>query len=182
MQKYKWGKNAKWILCAGILSLCFSLIQTNEIQIASATDGKDALQHHTTDKENIGKEQPLSHEQIISLTNQFMDTLVQKTEDNKVMNFDTKGKLLQAFDDITTKEVASTYVNYYYYEDADGLYMIPTEAPPWFNEENDYHMVQLDNNKVKVEQDNESALYGSYTIAFEFTFDETWKITKITHA
>src|SRR5690625_936512 len=181
MRKNKWGKNVKWILCAGILSLCFFLIQTNEIQIASATDVKEAVNHNTTNAEIQNKDHTLSHKQIVALTDQFMDTLVQKTEDNKVINFDTKEKLLHAFDDIATKKVASTYVDYYYYEEADGLYMIPTETPPWFNKENDYNVVQLGNNKVKVEQENESALSGSYTVAYEFTFDKTWKITKITH-
>ncbi|HLR41445.1 MAG TPA: hypothetical protein VK091_07185 [Virgibacillus sp.] len=181
MRKDKLGKNVKWILCAAILSLCFFLIQTDELQIASATDVKDVLNHSTTNAEISNEDQTLSHEQIIALTDQFMETLVQKTEDNKVINFDTKEKLLHAFDDIATKKVASTYVDYYYYEEADGLYMIPTETPPWFNKENDYNVVQLGNNKVKVEQENESALSGSYTVAYEFTFDKTWKITKITH-
>src|SRR5690625_7378097 len=107
MKKDKRSKNVKWILCAGILSLCFFLMQTNEIQIASATDVKEAVNHYTTNAENQNKYHTLSHKQIVALTDQFMDTLVQKTEDNKVINFDTKEKLLHAFDDIATKKVAS---------------------------------------------------------------------------
>src|SRR5690625_4379047 len=152
MKKDKRSKNVKWILCAGILSLCFFLIQTNEIQIASATDVKEAVNHNTTNAEIPNKDHTLSHKQIVALTDQFMDTLVQKTKDTKVINFDTKEELLHAFDGITTKEVALTYVDYYYYEEADGLYMIPTETPPWFNKENDYNVVQLGNGKAKVDR------------------------------
>src|SRR5699024_12685811 len=101
------------------------------------------------------EEQTWTYEHIITITAQCIETLVQKTEDNKVINFDTKEKVLHAFDDIATKKVASTYVDYYYYEEADGLYMIPTETPPWFNKENDYNVIQLGNNRVKVEKDNE---------------------------
>src|SRR5690625_3123088 len=113
MRKDKRGKNVKWVLCAGILSLCFFFIQTTELQIVSATDVKEALNHSTTNAEIPNKDHTLSHEQIIALTDQFMETLVQKTKDTKVINFDTKEKILHAFDDIATKEVASTYVDYY---------------------------------------------------------------------
>src|SRR5690625_5725860 len=120
--------------------------------------------HNTTNAENQNKYHTLSHKQIVALTDQFMDTLVQKTEDNKVINFDTKEKLLHAFDDIATKKVASTYVDYYYYEEADGLYMIPTETPPWFNKENDYNVVQLGNKDRKSTRLNSSHVAISYPV------------------
>src|SRR5699024_3713368 len=151
MTKSKHRRNIKWILSAGVLILFFFLIQTNGAQTASATNGQGASNHEKAQTQD----HTLSHEQIITLTDQFMETLVQQTKDNnKVVNYHTKEELLAAFDKISTKEVALTYVDFYYHEDVDGLYIIPTETPPWFNKENDYDMVQLDNNKVKVEQEN----------------------------
>lgn len=189
MRKNRRGKNLKWILPAGVLLLLLILIQSNGLQIASATSIKGAQNHKTTttnvstiDEVNQKDDQTLSHEQIVTLTDQFMDTLVQKTDNNKVMDYHTKEELLNRFDEITTRNVASTYVDSYYHEASDGLYIIPTETPPWFNKENDYDMVQLDNNKVKVEQKNKSAMYGTYTVVYEFTRDTNWKITNITHA
>ncbi|QKY69757.1 hypothetical protein [Lentibacillus sp. CBA3610] len=133
--------------------------------------------------ERKGFQEELSHDQIVSLTDQFMDTILQETDEtNKVVQFDTKAGLLNEFTKITTKEVASGYVDFYFREESDGLYIKPTETPPWFQESNGYDMIQKDNKTMKVVQENTTALYGTYTIKLEFTWQENqWYITNIIH-
>ncbi|TFJ92811.1 hypothetical protein [Lentibacillus salicampi] len=132
-------------------------------------------------KDNV--QHDLSHEQITSMTDQFMDNLLQETDNrNKVIHYDTKSDLLGEFEKIAAKEVASKYVQYYFDEQSDGLYIKPTETPPWFQEQHDYDKIKKDDNTVEVVQTNQTDLYGTYTVTFEFTWeDNQWTITSIDH-
>jgi hypothetical protein len=127
--------------------------------------------------------QSISRNEIIRLTDEFIATLVQDTDLNyQVQNYHNKVSLLQAFEKIATEEVVTPYIDYYFKEEHDRLYIVPTETPPWFIKQNEYDVVQLDNNKVLVKQENNSELYGEYGIDIEFTFaNQEWKITKIIH-
>lgn len=145
--------------------------------LSQTIDSKD----RTIDNERFTHE--LSHDQIVSLTDQFMETLVQETnERNQVIHFDTKSVLLEEFEKITTKEVAADYVEFYFTEKNGELYIKPTETPPWFNENSDYDMIHEGNHTVKVIQENTTDLYGTYTIMIEFKWkDGQWRITGISH-
>ena len=125
----------------------------------------------------------ITHDEIVELTDEFMATLVQDIDRNfKVKNYKDKASLIKAFGKITTEEVVRTYIDYYYIEKNDSLYIVPTETPPWFNKQNEYDVVQLEKNKVLVKQENKSELFGDYGIDIEFTFANLeWKITKIIH-
>ncbi len=127
--------------------------------------------------------QLISQDEIVNLTDEFMNILVQETdEDYQVKAYEDKASLLQAFYHITTEEVVKPYVDTYYYEQNGALYIIPTETPPWFDKQNDYDVLQLEENKILVKQENQSDLYGAYRIDLELTYATPgWKITKITH-
>lgn len=136
---------------------------------------------HQDDTEEASGDQTITHEEIVGLTDKFMEQLVQEIdEDYRVVHFDTKEALEASFDHIAKREVTAEYVDFYYEETADGLYILPTETPPWFIKENDYNVIQLKKDQVEVIQENQTDLYGAYTITYEFSFDvDGWKITKI---
>lgn len=128
------------------------------------------------------KQSVISHQKIVQLTNQFMDILVQDIDhNNRVINYFTKEELLEQFEMIMSKEAAMPYVDFYYEEKVDGLYIIPTETPPWFNQANDYDMMPINENQIKVTQENNSELYGKYIIELIFTYKDEWKITEVNH-
>jgi len=133
-------------------------------------------------KANAGNIPELSHEQIVSTLGEFMEILVQETDEHGiVLRIDNLEDLYQAFDALAAREVVQPYVEYYYTETEEGLYLLPTETPPWFIPENEYD-IKTSGNKVTITQQNTTDLYGTYTIEIEFTFDGSqWKITKITH-
>ncbi|SFM48360.1 hypothetical protein SAMN04487943_12146 [Gracilibacillus orientalis] len=135
--------------------------------------------------ENIKREaetNDITHEEIVKLTDTFMDLLVQEIDDHyKVVRFDTKEELINAFEPYIVKEAVQPYIDYYYKEKEDGLYIVPTETPPWFEKDEDYEK-KSEGNKVTITQSNESALYGMYTIEIVFKkMDGTWKIANISH-
>jgi hypothetical protein len=125
----------------------------------------------------------ITHDEIVDLTDGFMTMLVQNTDNyGKVKTYNNKASFIQDFKTITTEEVVQPYIDYYYEEEIDGLYIIPTETPPWFDEQNVYDVVQLEKDKILVKQNNQSELFGEYGIDIEMTFaNQVWKITKITH-
>jgi len=171
------GKMRKLFIGSGMLLLFFFVLGTGGMQSTAAGDTSAANQEIMNEQER-----QLAHEDITRLTDQFMDLLVQDIDtDYKVKNFDTKEELLQAFDTITNRETASEYVDTLFVEKSDGLYAVPTETPPWFMKENEYDMIQLDNNRIKVVQDNYTALHGNYRVEFEFTYNQGWKITDVVH-
>ncbi|MFU0788473.1 hypothetical protein [Virgibacillus proomii] len=125
----------------------------------------------------------LSHEEIIKLSHQFINILLQPVDAKyRVENYQTKGDLYQKFNTISYQKVAEPYVEYYYKEKEDGLYLRPTSAPPWFKQDKPYEVVKESDNKVKIKQKNKSDIYGNYTIEIEFTFTDQWRITNIHHS
>jgi len=125
----------------------------------------------------------ISHEEIVTLTDQFMDTLVQAVDDDyKVIHFDHIDDLVDELASISTHEIAQTFIGYYYKDKNDGLYIIPTETPPWFMADQPYDVVQLNQDQVQLAQTNETDFYGTYTIELELTYQDGWKITEITHS
>jgi hypothetical protein len=172
----------KWIIAIGLIALLVLMgNMTIHKENALASDHQQ-IETSFSVKENVNiqEEKELTHEEIIALTNRFMDIFVQDIDSNyKVIQFDTKEELLNEFEKITTKETVQQFVDFYYMEKADGLYLLPTETPPWFLEENDYDMIRMDASTVKVVQDNYTELDGDYQLELEFTYDTDWKITNI---
>ncbi|RCW66913.1 hypothetical protein [Saliterribacillus persicus] len=124
----------------------------------------------------------LTHEEIVSLTDQFMDHLVQDTNESyKVTQYKTKDELIQSFSDIATQNAVQPYIDFYYEEKEDGLYIIPTSTPPWFINDQEYEIIEVDEETKKVVQSNQSEMYGDYQISIEFIYEDGWKISKVLH-
>ncbi|WP_249871145.1 hypothetical protein [Oceanobacillus saliphilus] len=177
----KQPKKLKWIITIGIVALLVYIGSTTiNKELVLADDHEQINMSSLTKDELFSSEAALTHDDVVHLTRTFMDILVQDTNVNyQVINFNTKEELLNEFEKVTTKETAQDYVDFYYTEEADGMYILPTETPPWFLEGNEYDMINVDASTVKVVQENYTDLYGYYTLELEFTFDGDWKITEI---
>ncbi|WP_156288551.1 hypothetical protein [Oceanobacillus salinisoli] len=177
----------KMAVILGVLSVCFIVVIlsiTNETALPVSAKNHQLISSSLEKDEmlRINHNRQLNHEEIVVLTDEFMDILVQDTgEDYKVADFHTVESLLTEFKRVATKEAASPYVEYYYEEEPDGLYILPTETPPWFIADNDYEIEYISDNHVKIIQENTTDMYGEYVIEIEFTYDSTWKISNITH-
>ncbi len=125
----------------------------------------------------------LTEEQAENLLTEFIDKLVQDTDEQYMVGkYQSKQELINDFRSISKPEVAKTYVDFYYEERDGGLYIVPTELPPWFVKENPYKLKKVDSGKYELNQNNTSDLYGSYSITAEFTNENgKWIISKINH-
>ncbi|WLR50308.1 hypothetical protein LC040_13645 [Bacillus tianshenii] len=123
----------------------------------------------------------LEEEDIARATQSFIDTLVQNSDENyRVTRYDNKEELLDAFDSIAVEKAVKPYVDYYFQEKNGDLYIKPTELPPWFKPNQSYEIDQIDNTHAKVQQSNETSLYGNYTITIDFLYkNEQWVIQDV---
>lgn len=135
------------------------------------------------EEERGEKTEKLSEEKIVELTEGFMNTLVAKVDDNyRLVEYDTIEELEKAFQKYTHPGVADPYIDFYFEEKDDVIYIVPTETPPWFVKENDYTLIEQADNKYLLTQTNTIELYGTYTIQIEFELDKgEWKISQILH-
>ncbi|TRM13011.1 hypothetical protein FH966_15575 [Lentibacillus cibarius] len=180
-------KFLNYILTGLVVMFFFIALQGIGNDSVSVVEGTDHIEadNAVTEKakpaSNSKTIKKLDHERVVSLTSQFMNLIVQETNESyKVLHYNSKNQLLKAFTKVSSKEVATKYIDYYFNEKPDGLYLKPTETPPWFHEEEDYDMIRKNDNTVEVTQTNTTELYGTRTINITFTFHNKWKITGIT--
>ncbi|GAB2543827.1 hypothetical protein [Gracilibacillus alcaliphilus] len=122
----------------------------------------------------------LSDQEIVHLTDTFMDLLVQEVDEQyKVKDVGTKVELMAQFEPYVLSDVVEPFIDFYYTEQEDGLYILPTETPPWFVKDQPYE-TKVEDEQVKLIQHNQSPLHGEYTLQLTFQFvDGAWKIADI---
>jgi len=173
----------KYIAVIGIIVL--GIIFSVKPMLAFAGYGKGNEENTLTNEVESTPSQTfndITHEEITSLTQSFMDMIVQDIDDHyQVKDYNSKEEIFNEFEKISTRDVAEPYVEFYFEEKEDGLYIVPTETPPWFNPDSDYDII-TSNKTVQVIQDNESDIDGKYTVKYEMTHGaDGWKITSIEH-
>ncbi|WP_408007316.1 hypothetical protein ACJROX_21855 [Pseudalkalibacillus sp. A8] len=106
---------------------------------------------------------------FVQIADTFMQEVVQPTDENyKVEDFDTKKGLIEYLNQYVSEKVAKYYVDGLYQEEQDGLYIIPTELPPWIVKGEPSTMNKIDEGHYQLEQKNSSDLYGDYVIKLNF--------------
>lgn len=176
----------KWILTVTIIPLLLFLAVggTDHAVAVSNVDSPTTETGKNMDREIANADpEKLSEKEIKNKTNQFMDLLIQDIDnDNRVKRVDSKKALIQSFKHVADQETAKAFVDRYYEERDDGLYVIPSEKPAWIDEDQDIDVIQLEDNRVKALQHNQSDLYREYTIAIEFTYDNEWVISNVRYS
>ncbi|PKR78139.1 hypothetical protein CEY16_09505 [Halalkalibacillus sediminis] len=148
-----------------------SELKDKEVNIEAEVDSKE---------ENEQESATLTDKQIKYVTEEFMSRLVQEADENyKVKNFDTLAKLKEHFQPLASEDVINEFVNYFYKEQEDGLYIVPTETPAWFIPDNDYEVENVNEQEYVVTQTNQTELDGTYTIVFNIQLNEDGKATII---
>lgn len=124
----------------------------------------------------------LTNKQIFDMTDAFMKKLIQPTDQNyRVLNFKTKAQLVEDFSHIATASGVQPFIDFYYKEKEDGLFIVPTETPPWVDENNDLTIEQTDQ-KAVVTQQNENELDSNYQITLTFIKkNKQWLIDQISY-
>lgn len=124
----------------------------------------------------------LTEEELFEKTEAFIQIMVQDLDQNyMVKGISSKKALIEQYSDVVTEEALKPYIDYYFEEHEGGLYVLPTELPPWFMPDRPYEKTQLDNGNIVIEQENELEMYGRYRIKIELSYQDGWKIVGIEH-
>ncbi|QTN00153.1 hypothetical protein ERJ70_13110 [Sediminibacillus dalangtanensis] len=170
-------------MCVLILIIPILILsgQAGDEEMATAGSAEQISQENVpSDSETASRP---THAQLVSITEKFMDLLVQETDESyRVRSYNSINELTDAFTKIAKPSAAKKYIDYYYEEKEDGLYLLPAETPPWFQSEAEYEMIESGDGTVKVIQENQTELHGSYTLELELTYDDSWKITETKHS
>lgn len=164
------------------LILCFTMMIAIILSITvpreAAVEEDNQMDASALEAEEI---QP-DKEEVIRVMNGLENTLKQDADDSyKLKNYATEQELTEAFEAYVTPELAAAFVDYYFRAETDGVYVIPAHTEPWFQEENEYDMINISNHSVQVVQENENDMVGSYTLVVEMVLQNGWKIQDISY-
>jgi LAS superfamily LD-carboxypeptidase LdcB len=111
----------------------------------------------------------LTKEEVERLNKQFREKIIQEVDHNlKVKNFKNKEELVQMLSEIANKELVQEYVDLYYVEKDDQLYITPTDGPVTLNENSPYELKQNEKGKYYVSQKHTNELVGEYSFYMLF--------------
>lgn len=120
----------------------------------------------------------LSPELIEDLNYELKNRLIQETDENKkVIMYDSKKGLINYLSEIMNEKLTTNYIDTYYYEKQDGLYLIPKETPITLDLNKDYKLERQSKYEYYAVQETTSELHGNYEITMHFKYvDNHWII------
>ena len=123
---------------------------------------------------------------LFEKTDAFIDNLMLPVDDSyRVENVQSIDELFARYHGVATPSVVKPYLDFYFTEEPTGVYLLPTELPPWFEKAYPYQLEAIDQHKISVTQENRHIeLYGSYQIklVFEWIEGQGWIIVAIDHS
>jgi len=117
-------------------------------------------------------------DRALSLEEEFEDRLFQTTENGwEVENFDNKGDLIAYISEITSYELAASYVDIYYdYQDGE-LIQPPMDGPTILIEDRDFRLQKLHPREYQLVQETTTEMIGHYTLTLTYRFENNvWVI------
>lgn len=176
-------------LVKAFIALCFAVMLsflivpniTEKVQEDSNTADKMINQPVTAEESKNGEGKIHEFNEDVAKKNAslFMEALKQETDEYyKVKNYSTKDELISHLTNYVSEDIATYYTDGLFEEKESSLYIIPTELPPWLEEEQPVNIKQLSDTSYRVYQKNTSDLYGIYEITLGYEYiDGKWIIT-----
>lgn len=171
------------------IALCFAVLLSflfipnipEKVQVKSGTSDQIITQPVVAEENQNEKEKVPQFNEDIAKKNAglFMESLKQDIDENyRVINYSSKEELISHLKNYVSEDIAEYYTNGLFEEKESSLYIIPTELPPWLEEEQPVDIKQLSDTSYRVYQKNTSDLYGTYEITLGYEYvDGKWLIT-----
>lgn len=128
---------------------------------------------------NDSNKKELTKKKAIEIEDEFMNRLlVDKSDNGKIKDYNNKNELINHLSEITKKDIAKSYINNYYKEKEDGLYIIPKDGPTRIYKDKSYRLEKIDDQNYELIQEAEDQLRGKYKFTVKFTYkDNKWIIS-----
>ena len=128
------------------------------------------------DQEQVNIDEKPNLNQIVE---NFVMKLFPETDTNlKVLNFNNKQELIDNLSKVADQALAAKFVEQYYSETNNGLYLIPKENIIFIDPTRPYIFEKINNNQYKIIQENESSL-GKYRLDVVLEKKAGWIIKDI---
>ncbi|CDO02919.1 hypothetical protein BN988_01399 [Oceanobacillus picturae] len=151
---------------------------TNNVE----TDNQENKTDDGNNEESESKPNELTNEKaeeiLLNLKQTFM---VETTNDNIVINYDTVAELQQHFETVMSESLAERYLDGYFQKENENLKLLATEEPAWFQPEEDYSLEEENPTTYHLIQKQQSELHGNkeYTFTIKAREDTTWYVSNI---
>lgn len=122
----------------------------------------------------------LTKEKAINIENKFFDMIfdpetVEKS--NEVKDYNTKKELISDASTIAEKKLVEDYVDNFYREENNKLYIIPKGGPARIIKESPYKIKKINDTTYEAIQNEQDQMRGKYKLTVEFKYlDGKWKI------
>ncbi len=169
--------------------LFFILIVTIATVTACSDDAKNVPKNGLTSenketrnsniKKNQSVEGEITLEQALEVEDEFQEILFpERTEEGLVKSFKTKKQLFSDLNKVADREIASIYIDTYYEERENLLYVRATEGPLTIDTDQPLEMEKLNDGEYQIVQNGENDLRGKYKFTIKFrNRDGHWVIT-----
>lgn len=120
-------------------------------------------------------------EEIMEIEEQFISMLFrpEKAEENsnELKNYQRKEGLINDVSQIAERDLVAEFVDKYYEEKGDKLYIIPQGMPAGILFQSFYEFNQIDDNVYEIVQDEADVMRGAYRLTVRFTnADNRWRM------
>ncbi|UOQ48553.1 hypothetical protein MUN88_21405 [Gracilibacillus caseinilyticus] len=126
----------------------------------------------------------LDENKATEVLNQYHDTVMRvinnADDQGTVSDFTTKEALQEEFMTIMSEELASSYVDQYFQETDGQLFVVPTEAPIWFKEDQAFQMQEVSKTEYEIIQEQTNELIGEVKMTYVLTSnDDKWIVQEV---
>lgn len=162
-------------------SIC-AIIVMLMVLLTGCVSGQDNGTNHPEENPDQGDSVPeLTEQRVLEIENRFFDLLFTPDSDintNEIKNYKSKQALVEDVSEIASLELAAAFVEEYFYEEDDKLYIVATESPAKILSDSSYELKQVDDTTAVIVQEEENVMRGAYRLTVEFSFqDDKWIMT-----
>ncbi|WP_102347700.1 hypothetical protein [Bacillus sp. Marseille-P3661] len=165
--------------------LCFTLVSltacTNNEPETKTTAQNKQIQAEVN-KETVPPE--FNKQTALNLMNEYsslMNSLLKDARDDlKITSYQSKEEITIHLNEIMSKNLASTMTDSFFTEKAEGLYVIPRDAPTFLNESQPFDIEKVTDTHYKIIQEQSNELIGHVTMVYHAILENNnWLISDI---
>lgn len=153
----------KWLLMILFVILLIGFAACNQDKPAAETENEVEI---------TALEEEQAKQTIKNFREVFMKVVNNTEDDGQVKGFQSKDELKEEFTDHMSEKQAEAFLEGYFEEKDDNLYVIATEAPFWIDEEKEFALDQVDVTEYEVQQEINNEVAGRQRVTYVLTPQE----------
>ncbi|QGH33744.1 hypothetical protein GI584_06800 [Gracilibacillus salitolerans] len=178
-------KKLLFVILLLLLSLVLMACTQNDAEEDETDDPENEVEEPAENEDSSEEEIPtLDEEQAKEVLHDYRDgfmSVIENTEDDGALaDYESKEALKEEFMNVMSEDLADSFVSHYFEEDNGKVYVVPTEAPVWFEEDSDFSLEQVNDLEYEVTQEQSNELIGNIRMTYVITSTEdSWIVNEV---